>query len=431
MRSFKPVALAMMVGLLFGSGVAVAKPSSQPEPIPAKGTLLIGGGALAQDNLAIWKALAEGLKAPGSTLAVIASASGAPQDALQILRRNMAQVGIASERVVLVETAVVDDPDTPGVDESSWRRGAWSEAEVAKVRAASVIWFTGGDQVRTLEALSFGNSPSPLLQAVRQRLTEGAVVGGSSAGAAIQSQPMIARGHGLTVLTDPVRLFTPKAPDNGGLMMAPGAGFFPFGIVDQHFDYQARLGRLFRALESRRMSHDPRPGFGIDENTVLKVDFATRTAEVVGEGSVTVLALTQTGASGQTPAFRGQASLSLLAHGDRLDLATLAVTPSAEARPVIVTPDPDETPEEPVLGLGGPAALVDQLGRTLLSPDVKGPVVLRQWRTDGLEARYGLHKSDKTRAWVGRTASGARRHGVSGLGMTLELGQSGPLVPRP
>ncbi len=431
MHPFKPLALVITVGLLFGPGGAHAKPAPKPEPIPAKGTLLIGGGALARDNLAIWQSLADRLKAPGSTVAVIASASGAPQDALKSLQRNLGQVGIAPERVVLVETAVVDDPDTPNVDEASWRRGAWSEAEVAKVRSAAVIWFTGGDQVRTLEALSFGNNPSPLLQAVRQRLTEGAVVGGSSAGAAIQSQPMIVRGHGLTVLTDPVRLFTPAAPDNGGLMMAPGAGFFPFGIVDQHFDYQARLGRLFRALESRRMSHDPRPGFGIDENTVLKVDFATRTAEVVGEGSVTVMSLKPLPVSGLTEPQRGQAYLSLLAHGDRLDLTTLKVTPAADSQPVRVRVDPDETPEEPVLGLGGPSALVDQLGRTLLNPDVRGPVVLRQWRTDGLEARYSLSKTAETRAWVGRTASAARRHGVSGLELTLELGQSGPLVPRP
>ena len=50
--------------------------------------------------------------------------------------------------------------------------------------------------------------------------------------------------------------------------MGTGLGFFPFGMVDQHFIKRGRLGRLVVAMAEAGV----RRGFGIDENTALLVE---------------------------------------------------------------------------------------------------------------------------------------------------------------
>lgn len=62
-----------------------------------------------------------------------------------------------------------------------------------KVRAAQVIWFPGGVQTRLMKALHAAG----LVDVVRQRFVEGAVVGGTSAGAAVMSDVMITGDYDL------------------------------------------------------------------------------------------------------------------------------------------------------------------------------------------------------------------------------------------
>lgn len=62
-----------------------------------------------------------------------------------------------------------------------------------KVRAASVIWFPGGVQTRLMKALH----EAGIVEIVRQRFVDGAVVGGTSAGAAVMSDVMITGDYDL------------------------------------------------------------------------------------------------------------------------------------------------------------------------------------------------------------------------------------------
>jgi cyanophycinase len=184
--------------------------------------------------------------------------------------------------------ALVDDCSTPGQDESLWARNGWDSERVRALGKPAGFWFTGGDQVRITRALSSeAAGPSPFLALVRQRLGEGAVVGGTSAGAAVMSRTMITGGNSFdALLAEGVGEYSEREEDESGrVSLAPGLGLLPAGLVDQHFDRRARLGRLVRALAE---SGDA-IGFGVDENTALSVDLATGTGRVLGPGSVTVI----------------------------------------------------------------------------------------------------------------------------------------------
>lgn len=254
-------------------------------PLIAKpGTLLIVGGALSPDNAAIYRAFIDA--ANGGTIAVIPSASGEPQASLDAFAANLVQHGVARARIIDVHLAEVDDPATT-VDEATWAANAKDSDEIATIENASAIWFTGGDQARTLRLLTENGKDTPMLTAIRKRLAAGAVVGGTSAGAAIM-------GTGMIVCGDPRRANDAISNDpadcaaRGGqrepLVLGGGLGFLSGYVVDQHFSQRSRLPRLLRAVACGAGR-----GIGIDEDTALVIDLATRRATVAGVGKVTVV----------------------------------------------------------------------------------------------------------------------------------------------
>ncbi|GAB3281032.1 cyanophycinase [Parahaliea aestuarii] len=253
----------------------------------AGGSLVIVGGALRDDNRAVYAAFVERLLPTGPVL-VIPAASGQPARASAALLATLQTHGVAPERLHVFPLAMLDDSSTGDVDESQWQRNAWQQALVAGVRDAAGIWFTGGDQMRIVSLLRDEQSlESPLLKLLRQRLAAGAVIGGSSAGAAIMSADMITGGDSFRALTQPLaeHYTAIEEQDSGRLSMARGLGFFPFGLIDQHFDRKARLGRLVRAMQAS----DSKRAYGIDEDTALIVDLDREWATVAGSGAVTLL----------------------------------------------------------------------------------------------------------------------------------------------
>ena len=121
-------------------------------------------------------------------------------------------------------------------------------------------WFTGGDQSR-LVGLLLGTKT---LESIDRRFKEGAVIGGTSAGASVMSSMM---------LTGKSR--TRKSPEDEELQniargmhdLSEGFGFFAGTIVDQHFMHRARYNRLISAV----LDHPRLLGVGIDEETALLV----------------------------------------------------------------------------------------------------------------------------------------------------------------
>ena len=318
-----------MKGLLIGLGLAAL---AAGPAVAETGRLVIAGGAVDPANDALYGAfIAEAARhAPdprAPRFVIVPAGSAEPGGSAEAMIGHLVRRGVPREAITIAEIAMVDDPETGAVDESRWRDGAYATSEVAKLGAADGVWFVGGDQSRitaTLKTRDGGDTP--FLARLRARWSAGAAIGGTSAGAAMMSRPMIVAGDSPAAVVLP--LGGPAGPLGEPLSMGEGLGFFAFGLVDQHFDRRQRLGRLARALGA--LAPSERLGFGIDENTALVVDPDGRVARVVGAGAVTVLDARETEPPGHQPFALRSGTLTMLSDGDVIDLQSLRVTPSPE-----------------------------------------------------------------------------------------------------
>ncbi len=176
---------------------------------------------------------------------------------------------------------------------------------VKEIRRATGIFVTGGDQLR----LSTIIGGTPMAKAVREVNAEGTHVAGTSAGAAIIPEHMIAGGDG------------GPTPEATLVTLAPGLGLTNRVVIDQHFRQRDRLGRLLTAV-----SFNPfLIGLGIYEDTASFIG-RDRSVEVVGTGAVTVVDPSDLNHSSMAKARGGDPvtmidlRLHILAHGARYDL---------------------------------------------------------------------------------------------------------------
>ena len=130
------------------------------------------------------------------------------------------------------------------------------------------IFITGGNQVK-LASRILGTKFHALLL---EKIEDGLIYSGTSAGASIVSQLMIAGGRGA------------YNPRRSTVKLSGGLRIISNCIIDQHFRERNRLFRLASAV-----SANPEfIGLGIDENTALIIT-DDRYCEVVGSNSVTIL----------------------------------------------------------------------------------------------------------------------------------------------
>jgi len=148
------------------------------------------------------------------------------------------------------------------------RRDAEEPRRLARLEQANGIFITGGNQLR-LTTLLGGTSVSRL---IRARNAAGVHVAGTSAGAAVLSEHMIAFGE------------EGGSPRAGSVRLAPGLGLTNRFIIDQHFRQRDRLGRLTTALAFNPFAI----GIGLDENTAAFIG-PDNEVEVLGSGGVTVV----------------------------------------------------------------------------------------------------------------------------------------------
>ena len=148
------------------------------------------------------------------------------------------------------------------------RRDCQEAGRLQRIGEATGIFFTGGNQLRLTTLLG----GTPVAKVIRARNAAGVTVGGTSAGASILSEHMIASGdEGSAMIAGSVRL-------------APGLGLTNRFIIDQHFRQRDRLGRLLTALAYNPFAI----GIGLDEDTAAFIG-PDETLEVEGSGGVTVL----------------------------------------------------------------------------------------------------------------------------------------------
>jgi len=256
------------------------------------GSLVIVGGRLEPDNSEIYNKFIElSMKYRNKTRAeikigIVPAGSSEPVFSAENFKKNLISYGIFEKNIETIPIAVKDDPSTD-FDEATWKDNAFSKEIAEKIKDYDAIWFTGGDQSRYTEVLlDKEKNKTPLLEAIWDIYKKGAVLGGTSAGAAIMSSPMIGGGNSLDALNYGI---TYKAEEKKKLLLAEGLGFFSYGMVDQHFSQRGRLGRLaMAAIETNN-----KLAFGIDENTAMVVDNLNNTIEVIGEGGLTIVNFTE------------------------------------------------------------------------------------------------------------------------------------------
>jgi cyanophycinase len=182
------------------------------------------------------------------------------------------------------------------------------ESEILEVmERASGIFITGGNQLRLSTILG----GTPVARALRRLNAQGIPLAGTSAGAAIMSEHMIAGGR------------SGPSPRESGVELAPGLGLTNKVIIDQHFNQRGRMGRLLSALSFNPFIC----GLGIDENTAAFID-PDGLLEVVGRGTVTVIDPSELRHSSMSYVRRAQAvtltdlKLHVLAAGSHFDVET-------------------------------------------------------------------------------------------------------------
>jgi cyanophycinase len=193
-----------------------------------------------------------------------------------VIDRFIAQAGGDDARLVIIPTASIraDDPAQQEQLLAPWQARPHATLEVLHTRdrkradtdkfvrpliKATGVWFGGGQQQRIADAYVDTRLEEELLKL----LDRGGVIGGTSAGAAIQSKVMIASGKTEAVIST-------------GFDLLPGT------IIDQHFSQRDRIGRLMGAVDR----FPGQLGLGIDEETALLVQ--GRRMQVVGAGKVTL-----------------------------------------------------------------------------------------------------------------------------------------------
>ncbi len=204
------------------------------------------------------------------------------EDDPRILQRFLALCGGGNANIAIIPTASrladtgpryerifreLGAAEAVAVDFES-RNDADDPRRIAQIKRATGIFLTGGNQLRITTLLGGTDAA----RAIRTQNAQGVHVAGTSAGASVLSEHMIAFGD------------EGSSPMAGSVRLAPGLGLTNRFVIDQHFRQRDRLGRLVTALAYNPFA----VGIGLDEDTAAFIA-PDNTLEVEGSGGVTVV----------------------------------------------------------------------------------------------------------------------------------------------
>jgi cyanophycinase len=245
-----------------------------------------------------------------------------------ILTRFVEICGNENARIAIIPTASQLDDTGPnyekvfkdlGAGEAislpiNTREEAQQESVLETLQSCNGIFITGGNQLRLSTILG----GTPIAQAIRRLNAAGVHLAGTSAGAAIIPEHMIAGGS------------KGALPTQQGVTFAPGLGLLNKVIIDQHFSQRNRLGRLLSAV-----SYNPfASGLGICEDTAAFIG-PDNLLEVIGNGSITVIDPSGLAHSSMAEAARGD-SLTLL--GIKMHILSEGASYNIETREALPKP---------------------------------------------------------------------------------------------
>ena len=266
---------------------------------------------------------------------------GGAEDKLKrrtVLRHFVAACGGEQARIAVIPTASSLGPEivdvytalferlgaasTTGVRPES-REDANDARCVSRLDDVTGIFMTGGNQLKlsaVINGTAFG-------QAIRDAHRRGVTIGGTSAGASVQSSHMVAFGPG------------GATPKQRMTQLASGLGLVRHCVIDQHFTQRNRYGRLIMLIAQ---SPDLL-GMGVDEDTAAIIT-GDHELEVIGRGAVTIIdgrdvVSNAHEATRTKPLLVSGAHLHVLPAGAKFDLMKRALIPMQSQ------PDPGEVEE--------------------------------------------------------------------------------------
>ncbi len=334
----------------------------------AKGSLVIVGGALSPDNEEVYDTfLSLAMDDRNKTkeqvkIGIMPTASATPIQSASSYKDDFIRYGASEANVTILPIAVSDDPSTDE-DESQWSDGANDKKLAEEVKNYDAIWFVGGNQLDYTDTLLVDGEDTPVLTSIREVYDNGAVLGGSSAGAAIMSDPMIGAGTSVGALSQGV---TEKDnygdADDNRVFLTQGLGFFEGGMVDQHFVKRGRFGRLIVGA----WDAGNEMGYGIDENSAMVVRNEEKSIEVIGESGLVIVDLSEAKKTTDFPTAMKDVSMSYIEKGDRYfwESKTFEIT---EDKPLIEEPYYPESATN--TGIFGEDALKQVLTYDLVDSD--------------------------------------------------------------
>ncbi|HEX6373757.1 MAG TPA: cyanophycinase [Longimicrobium sp.] len=254
------VAAALLAAATAAACAPVGGPMAAPTPGVRGHLLIVGGGRQPPELVARFVELAGGTGR--ARIAVLPLASAEPEASGREKAEELR--GLGAEAFVLQLT----------------REQAMTDSAARLLEGATGIWFTGGDQSRVTRVLR----GSPVLDAIRARWRQGAVVGGTSAGAAVMPDSMLT-GNQFRAGEDTAGYYGDEFSEvaRRTIQVAPGLGFLPGTIIDQHFIRRERHNRLLAVVLERPSLI----GVGIDESTAIEVGPDGRWT-VRGSGAVVI-----------------------------------------------------------------------------------------------------------------------------------------------
>ncbi len=231
-----------------------------------KGTLIAIGGSIEKDIDEIddrLKAdfgkeiiLEEIIKHAGdnnSRFEIITSATDEPNEAGDEYREIFGKLGI--ENLGILDIHGRDSANSNGTEE--------------RIRKADVLLFTGGDQNKIIDSLK-DTKTHDLIH--NRYLNDKFIIAGTSAGAAMMGEEMIAKGK------------KGEALMKNDLKMDKGLGFIKEVLFDTHFIQRGRFERLAEAVAV----FPSKLGIGLDENTGIVIKEGN-VCEIIGSGMVTLI----------------------------------------------------------------------------------------------------------------------------------------------
>lgn len=149
-----------------------------------------------------------------------------------------------------------------------------SNQRLDSIRSAQLVYLTGGDQLRFMTIIK----GTGISEAIQTAFARGAMIAGTSAGAAVMSKMMITGNEKKAEAYS--ETFQRIESDN--IELSTGLGLITGAVIDQHFIKRSRYNRLLTLV----IENPGVTGVGIDEATAILVK--DNKAEVVGISQVIV-----------------------------------------------------------------------------------------------------------------------------------------------